>query len=170
MNKPSYVYIASPLFHPLDLETIQSVENMLERHGIKYFSPRKEGGDLAAIPPAERQAAAKKMYDMNVYAIRDCDLIIVNLDPTAKYPTPVSDLGTVWEQGMAYGMKVAGMEKKIVSFGTGGQRCNIMLAFSTDTHINGISSLEKFFDEWLVEGLDYETLCQHYHRPHGDME
>lgn len=170
MNKPSYVYIASPLFHPLDLETIQSVENMLERHGIKYFSPRKEGGDLAAIPPAERQAAAKKMYDMNMQAILECDLMIVNLDPTAKYPTPVSDLGTVFEEGVATHKKCMGLNQKIISFGTKGQRCNIMLAFSSDCHCSSLKSLESLFSEWIDNNEKFEDVCEKHNKPHGDLE
>ena len=173
MKSPYYAYIASPLFHPEDLKTIQFIEDQLDHYGIPYFSPRKEGGDLAAVPPEERQAAAKKMFDDNDHAIRNCNLMIVNLDPTAKYPTPVSDLGTVWEMGMAYTNKVGGgsLAQKIITVGTKGQKCNLMLAFSTDCHLTSLDRFSDFMWHWLDGNQEsYEQICERMHRPHGEMD
>lgn len=171
MKSPYYAYIASPLFHPEDLKTIQFIEDQLDHYGIPYFSPRKEGGDLAAVPPEERQAAAKSMYDMNMEAILKCNLMIVNLDPTAKYPTPVSDLGTVFEEGVAAAKKCTGQDQKILSLGTKGQKCNIMLAFTADCHLTSLDRFSDFMKHWLeVNQEDYDQICERMHRPHGDME
>lgn len=165
-----YAYIASPLFHPTDLATIQRIEELLELHCVNYFSPRKEGGDLSELSPDERALAAKHIFDLNDEAILKCNLIIVNLDPTGKYPTPISDLGTVWEMGMAYGKKLSCPNQKILTFGTKGQKCNIMMAFSTDCHLTSLDKVEEFLGRWLMIDEDYDSLCKEFHNPHGDME
>lgn len=171
MKSPYYAYIASPLFHPEDLKTIQFIEDQLDHYGIPYFSPRKEGGDLAAIPPAERAAASKAMFDMNDEAIRKCNLMVVNLDNSAKYDIPIADTGTVWEMGMAYSKKALGGDQKILTIGTKGQKCNLMLAYSSDCHLTSLDRFRDFMWHWLEGNQeDYAQICERMHRPHGDME
>lgn len=164
-----YVYIASPLFCDADLATIKVIEEKLEAHGIRYFSPRKEGGDLAAVAPEHRQAAAKEMFDMNDMAIRECNLIIGNLDSSGKFPEcRFSDIGTVWELGMAYTKKVKGDDQKIITLSSKGYGSNLMLAFSTDVHLANLEDFNQFMEGWLNDG-DYTELCSQFHKPTGDL-
>ncbi len=38
------LYIAGPFFTPEQLEIVEQIEIMCDHYGIKYFSPRQEGG------------------------------------------------------------------------------------------------------------------------------
>ncbi|QPB08580.1 hypothetical protein [Vibrio phage Va2] len=165
-----YVYIASPLFCEEDLATIKVIEQKLEEYGIRYFSPRKEGGNLAEVAPEQRQAAAKEMFDMNDMAIRECNVIIGNLDSSGAHKgSRWSDIGTVWELGMAYTKKVKGDDQKIITLSSKGYGSNLMLAFSTDVHLANLSDFDQFMDSWL-RGCEYQEQCEIFHKPTGDLQ
>jgi hypothetical protein len=71
MNK---CYIASGWFSPEWLAELESLKAMLDKHGLKYFSPKDEA-ICEADAALDRQ---KAIFDGNVNAIKDCDWMLCN--------------------------------------------------------------------------------------------
>jgi nucleoside 2-deoxyribosyltransferase len=81
------IYLAGPFFNAAELATIERIEQMMEgRPDVRYFSPRKHGGN------AERQSDVKQnaqaIFNANVAAMRECHECIAVLDrPQWMNPT-----------------------------------------------------------------------------------
>ena len=89
------IYIASPLFTPEEKQVINQVAKVLHQHGFETYLPMEHG-----VPDAwsyTNDAWAKKMFDLDVGAINECDAVL------CIYYGMNSDSGTSWEVGYAYG-------------------------------------------------------------------
>ena len=85
------VYIAAPFFNDEQLERVERVKRLLSTLNVKFFSPKdesifKQGDDPSII------------LNTNCDAICASDFIIAITDD--------KDVGTMWECGYAYGLKV----------------------------------------------------------------
>lgn len=86
------VYFASPWFTPEQEEREERLKAKLRSLGFDVHSP-KETAVCGAISDSETR---QKIFDGNVEAINDCDIVFAITDG--------KDMGTIWEAGYAYGL------------------------------------------------------------------
>lgn len=89
-GKKQHAYIAAPFFNPDQVTRVALVETLLEKHGLTYFSPRKQ----SAIGPISSPEVRKKSFDLNVRGIEESEFVIAITDG--------KDMGTIFEAGHAY--------------------------------------------------------------------
>lgn len=126
------VYVASPFFNPDQLDTVEKVENMLERYNFNAFSPRLHGGVFnKEAPMEEREKQAKEIFTGNEKAMSEADFAVINLDD--------KDTGTAWEFGYFYSKGIPS-----VSYSKHGYGANIMLSQSGMAHFSDLTGLRLF--------------------------
>ena len=140
MNK---VYIAGPFFNKEQLDAIMDIESACVRHGVKFFSPRIEGGVLKDMNEADRKDASDSVYDMNVNGVDDADAVIAIIDDF--------DPGTMFELGYA-----AKGGKNIITISNNNYGLNVMLSKPVRHHTGGAEDalngyLGNAFHELKVE-------------------
>ena len=89
------VYLASPFFNDMEIETVNKVKTILESKGLTVFSPMEnQFGDIFEVGSSAWSLATfnndKKFIDW-------ADIVV------AVYHGQTSDSGTAWEIGYAYG-------------------------------------------------------------------
>lgn len=173
------VYIASPLFTPEDNATLDKIEEILETHGISYFSPRHGDGSVnfgAAKTREERAGLARQVFDENIENLDASDLILVNVDSTTFMDknSRSTDVGTAFEMGYTFGRKCYDQASedehrkvRVVSFSSKGFGMNIMLQFASDCHLTSIEGVDQFFGQ-LVNGSSFDKLCSELSNVNGD--
>jgi nucleoside 2-deoxyribosyltransferase len=128
------IYLASPLFTAPQIATLEKVENALTELGYDFFSPRLDGGDLSQMTPAERSAAARRIFESNVRELNACDVYLINIDDR--------DVGTAWEFGYGYALQQSvangatphSHDKVLITYSSNGYGLNIMLNDSSEFH------------------------------------
>lgn len=127
MSKKHKIYIASPLFSTQDNAELDRVEELLDKLGITYFSPRKHsniGPSLRdAKTPEEKDAAAQFIFDLNINAIHSSELVLVNTVGTRWNNSLYGDQGTLVEAGMAFALNIPVVTYNFYNYGL-----NIMLS------------------------------------------
>lgn len=125
------IYTAGPLFTPDQLDTCEKVEKMTDKLGFDVFSPRLAvGGKFDKnAEPAERERQAKMIFDANILHMRDCDIMIANLDD--------KDTGTTFELAWAYAVG-----KPVIAYSKFGHGANIMLSQAVDVYCPTLGVLE----------------------------
>jgi nucleoside 2-deoxyribosyltransferase len=116
VGKKHHAYIAAPFFNPNQITRVALVENILEKHGFTYFSPRK----VFVCPPDAPEEVRRRTFEGNHQGILDAEFLIAITDD--------KDMGTIWEAGVAY---QANIPIIYVAFTLGkDQMFNLMLAES----------------------------------------
>ena len=72
------IYLAGPFFNPKQIETISRIEKEFDKYGFDYFSPRKSGGVISHLSPENRTKESKRIYDSNVSAMIDANILFAN--------------------------------------------------------------------------------------------
>jgi nucleoside 2-deoxyribosyltransferase len=127
MNK---CYIASGWFSPEWLAELESLKVTLDKHGLRYFSPKDEAV-CEADAALDRQ---KAIFDGNVNAIKDCDWMLCN--------TRNKDMGSIFEAGFGHSLG-----RPIVYFSAGlppGAQFNLMLAQSGIAVCTSLQDLDDY--------------------------
>lgn len=109
-------YLASGWFNPAQENDLTLMKTACRMAWLSFYSPKDE---MLAAPDSSPEAR-KTVFDSNVKAIEECDLVIVN--------TRDKDVGSVFEAGVAYVLK-----KPIVYFWSDGSDekvFNLMLSES----------------------------------------
>lgn len=148
-----YVYLAGPFFNSAQLDRIESVEKILDKNGVAYFSPRKSDASLLAKEKGMNPDLAKRIFDLNISKMQQATLAICVPDfvfPGNKHleivgggiPITISlpDSGTVWEMGYLYAQAVP-----IVVVQTEA-KMNLMLSRSAWAVCYGWCSLTSFIE------------------------
>ena len=143
-GKKHNVYIASPFFNADQNTRVDLVETLLEKHGLSYFSPRKD----SACEDIHNPEVRKKVFELNCSSIRNAEFVIAITDG--------KDTGTMIEVGMAYemGIPVIG-----VAFTLGkDQLFNLMIAEACYAVARTKEELEKI----LITGekIEYKGLIE----------
>lgn len=129
------VYVAGPFFRQEQIESMERLEAVLERHDLKMFRPRF---DSVNLQDDDSEAARKKAFEDDVKAIHESEFMIAN--------TMDKDMGTLFEVGYAYAIG-----KPVYGFVEGlpvGAPFNIMLAGA----MAGVFTSPEAIDEWLTTG------------------
>ncbi len=92
MNK---VYLASPFFNDTEAANVKKVAGKLRELGYEVFVPMEH--EVQRNDQMTDKDWACKVFEMDVNAIDDSDIIVV------LYYGMISDSGTSWEQGYAFG-------------------------------------------------------------------
>ena len=71
LGKKHSVYLASPFFKPDQIERVELIEKLLEKHGYSYFSPRKE----LVCPPNSTEEVRKKTFEGNHNGILNSEMV-----------------------------------------------------------------------------------------------
>jgi nucleoside 2-deoxyribosyltransferase len=147
------VYIASPIFTPVQLDAVGEVVAVLEDAGYITYSPSRDGVMLAPTdPPGKRD----EVFFSNVVAIKQSDLLVAILD--------VKDTGTIWELGMATGR---GMP--IVAVTLALETMNVMLERGIVAHVLNLHDLDDVVRN-LLPFLTYGAKQTEEHRElHADV-
>ena len=91
-------YIAGPLFNDAEKAFNLKVDTLVQSLGIQTYLPQRDGGESIRMiregQPPER--VRRQLFELDVNAVRSCDLFICLLDGR------VPDEGTCVELGMAY--------------------------------------------------------------------
>lgn len=145
------IYFASPWFTPEQEEREERLKAKLRSLGFCVHSPKEE----AVCGTFSNKETRKKIFDGNVFAIQDSDIVFAVTDG--------KDMGTIWEAGYAYGFnerqRAVGYKPiKIVYYceTLGDGKFNLMLAESGDIVITKFEDLDKL--PALLEageGIDY---------------
>jgi len=142
-KKPHNCYIAAPFFNPDQITRVALVETLLEKHGLTYFSPRKQ----SAIGPISSPEVRKKSFELNIEGIENADFVIAITDG--------KDVGTIFEAGHAYAKKIPVI---YVAFTLGKEGLfNLMLAESSVATTTTVEDLERAI---LGEKIYYEGLIE----------
>jgi len=131
-------YIASGWFNPEWLQELEDIKALLDKHGLKYFSPRDE----AICPPDAGLDVQQEIFDGNVNALQSCSWMLCN--------TREKDPGSVWESGNFYGQG-----KPIVYFAGGlpeGALFNLMLAKSGIKVCMNLAELDDYLSRCVEAG------------------
>lgn len=91
------VYLASPLFNPLQKERIKRVVRKLRGEGLEVYSPMEHEVPNAWDLP--NSTWARRVYEADLEALNAADVVV------AIYDGMDSDSGTAWEIGYACGQK-----------------------------------------------------------------
>ena len=129
------VYLASPFFTAEQLEVVMQVEKALAVSGLEYYSPRKDGV-LQDMSLDERKAAMKKIFELNVKNIDECDLLLAIMN--------WKDLGVVFELGLAFANA-----KTIITFCSNDEKVNVMLKECSDGHVKGFQQLTSVLHDYV---------------------
>jgi len=126
------IYIAGPIFNTDQKNVIKDIEDILDDLWLDYFSPR-EFGVIADEPM--NPARMKRIYDMNIRMLNECDTLIAVLDDR--------DAGTIFELGYFTGRGDEYYDQKptIITFSNQGHGINVMLKHAVKFHCNGYSEL-----------------------------
>ncbi|MGG1915998.1 nucleoside 2-deoxyribosyltransferase [Priestia megaterium] len=142
-GKKHHCYIAAPFFNPDQITRVALVETLLEKHGLTYFSPRKQ----SAIGPISDAEVRQKAFQMNVDGIEDAEFLIAITDG--------KDMGTIFEAGHAFASKIPVI---YVAFTLGKDGMfNLMLAESGVAACRSVEELEAAI---LGEEIYYEGLIE----------
>jgi hypothetical protein len=169
-NNQQRVYLASPGFNVEEKVLLKRYEDAIEACNYKLFSPFRD----QAIVDFRVEANRRKIFDSNAKAIEECDWMVVNLDFTTiagKYPIPIPDSGTLFEVGMAHGLRrrlelsgnpINSIAPNIIAV-TSEQAwgINIMLQYGTQSFISGV---DRFF-EALAKHQTLEVFLDRYDNP-----
>ena len=142
------VYFASPFFNDEQVEREERLKKALREMGFNVFSPKEN----CLCPPDATQEMRQKTFNDNVREIIACDIIFAVTDG--------KDVGTIWEAGLAYGLKLYNgvfkvPAKTIVYYCETlpeGGKFNLMLAQSGDIIITSMEQLKEL-PETLKRGL-----------------
>lgn len=129
-SKKHQVYLASPWFTPDQAERLTNMENLLDRLGVTYFSPRKN----IVCPPTATAEQRKAAFKQNEDGIQQAELVLAITD--------TKDVGTIWEMGYAHGINVPVIG---VALTLGDAPFNLMLAESCLTTCRTMEEVEEFF-------------------------
>ena len=160
--------MASPGFSIEEKVLLKHYEEALESAGYIVFSPFRD----APVVDFKIKENRKKIYEANAKAIEEADWIVVNLDFTTiagKYPIPIPDTGTVWEIGMASGLRryressgsIISCPNIIAITSSQAWGINIMLEHSVQGFVSGI---DRFF-EALNKHKDLKVFLDKYDDP-----
>ena len=109
------IYIAGPDVFELDSIKIgQRYKELCVNYGFNGLYPLDNEVNFNQEP----QKIARDIYDANVALIKECDIVVANLNP---FRGKEADSGTIWECGFAYalGKEVYGyMDKKTTYINT----------------------------------------------------
>ena len=119
-------YIAAPLFNKENIDTIKDIENLLDKIGKKYFSPREYGSIVGEKMTPQRM---ERIFDLNIIMLKKCNNMIAVIDDR--------DTGTIFEMGFAHAEN-----KKIYTYTANNFGVNVMLKHSTHCHSASIKELE----------------------------
>lgn len=90
------IYLAGPdVFRKDAIEHGEYLKNLCKKHGFEGLYPFDNEVDFSVQNPD------KQIYEANVNMIKDCDIILANLNP---FRGPSADVGTVFEVGMGLGL------------------------------------------------------------------
>lgn len=132
-------YIASPFFNQEQLDRVERVKALLDKHGLSYYSPKDE----AVVKPDADHDWREKVFSDNCLAIQRSSFVLAITDG--------KDPGTLWEAGYAFGIN-----KPIVylaeTLGPNGQ-FNLMLAQSGVAAFTDMESLDRY----LGDSIKYEN-------------
>ena len=152
------VYIAAPFFTPEQLAGVKKVESMLYNLGVEFFSPRLVGV-LKDMTEEQREQAAEKVYNQNIFELEACDTILVWVDH--------KDTGTLFELGFSMAMKryrfsTAEAGKTIITWSAVSKAVNLMLAYGINYHATNMDELYELLTQ-LRDGavnVDFEARAQ----------
>ncbi len=158
------IYLAGPFFNDAQRSLIRNLEKTLETIGYEVWSPSRDG---IALRPDASNEDQKKVFDMNYHAINTCDMMVAVLEPNDtrgmdaaiatfndvvrsshmrlefalqlkdKRLPQYSDIGTVWEMGIAYEQG----KPTVAYYDSAASRPNLMLAKSCHGMAIGVGQL-----------------------------
>ncbi|MBZ0298900.1 MAG: nucleoside 2-deoxyribosyltransferase [Anaerolineae bacterium] len=134
-------YIAGPLFNEGERWFDEQIDAVARRAGLDTFLPHRDGKEML-----EGEWTPRRIFEIDVAAIHDCDLVIANLNGV------VPDDGTAWELGYAYGQgkHLIGVYTDMrLSFP--GQVVNLMLECSLHKLARSLDELEAYLQTDLAK-------------------
>ena len=136
------VYLAAPFFTPEQIAMVENLEAALAAYPIfEVFSPRKIGGVLKDMDPAERKARAQLVFESNVTGVHNADVVLAWVN--GYDPGVMVELGIAYECGDIY----------IIGF-TKNKGMNVMLACLMDTYCENFTELLSVITELSTGKFD----------------
>lgn len=141
------IYIAAPFFNPDQLEAVKTVEQILTRFNLDFFSPRLHGVDVSTLTEAERKSSSR-MRDIfvgNIDAMYLSKFMLACIDD--------KDQGTNFEIGWFHSNWFLWTQKykcpEIVTWSRAGAKTNLMIQQAVGGHCATLVNLNRFID-WTV--------------------
>ncbi len=135
----SKIYLSGPLFSHAEIEWSGRAKAFLEK---------RLGGRAEVIWPHEiARGSPEEIFQVNLRALRDCDLMVAILDG------PQVDDGTAWEIGYfyAHGKKVFGIRTDFRMSGEAREsNANAMIEFSCLTIVRSLDQLASELERALA--------------------
>jgi nucleoside 2-deoxyribosyltransferase len=149
MSDP-YFYIASPFFNAEQLNTVESIKDILDDNNLTYFSPKDE------CMYKEGETTPEEVLEINIMGLNKTDICVCVTDG--------KDPGTMFEAGWCYAKGIPLIY--VWLGGLPGQKFNLVLAASgsvvrsyeqLDLAIKEIKDVGAFIRRnWSEEKIDYE--------------
>jgi len=93
------IYIAGPLFCDAELEYNEKLDKFLSDFGFTTFLPQRDGYKLVELEKkVGRSEALRIIFERDVQEIKDCDVVVFNMDGR------VPDEGACVEIGIGYAL------------------------------------------------------------------
>jgi nucleoside 2-deoxyribosyltransferase len=93
------IYIAGPLFCDAELEYNEQLDKFLSDLGFTTFLPQRDGFKLVELEKkVGRSEALRIIFERDVQEIKDCDVVVFNMDGR------VPDEGACVEIGIGYAL------------------------------------------------------------------
>ena len=142
-GKKHHCYIAAPFFNPDQTTRVALVEMLLEKHGLTYFSPRKQ----SAIGPISSPEVRQQTFQINIDNIENAEFVIAITDG--------KDMGTIFEAGHAFANDIPII---YVAFTLGKDGMfNLMLS---ESGVAATKTIEELEQALLGEKIYYEGLIE----------
>jgi nucleoside 2-deoxyribosyltransferase len=139
-GQPMKIYLAGPFFNPQQLNTVKTIEDILDRLDLIYFSPRQGGVILKDLTFEERAIQANRVYKENVDRLNWCDVVLAIIDDR--------DPGTYWELG--YGLAKG---KRLVTYTAHDYGLNVMLQEAVTAHVTNLDDLAYILKKGLPDEI-----------------
>ena len=162
----NHIYLAGPFFNDPQIETISTLEKILERSGVPYYSPRQHGVLSPATSSDEERAniftdnenaiiEASLVLAVTEYALPDGETLALVKRIPVPYETEIKmpDQGTVYETGFARGLKtpVIGFHR----LDNPKESLNVMLTEGFEGFLHSFVDVEEFI--YLLKLVDRKS-------------
>ena len=142
------IYIAAPFFNAEQLQSVKTVENILGRAGMKFFSPRLHGVNVKELSPEEQKSGSvmAKVFESNVSNLNDANLLLACIDKDPGQRN--GDAGTMFELGYYSAVATPNGQMRCptaLSWSARGATTNLMIREVVGGSFINLLQVEEFF-------------------------
>lgn len=141
MTSKPYAYIAGPLFDEGERWFIEKVDRLVADNGFDTFLPHRDN-------PPKTKDNVREIFLNDKGGIDRCDVVVANLNGI------MTDDGTAWEMGYAYGLgkfTIGLYTDWRARFPAPDEGVNLMMQCSMNVLVRSLDELDRALKSWLAD-------------------